>query len=560
MDETISRITSHGNQPEEVEMDAVTQVPVPRNEPVHSYAPGSPERATLEARLKELAAEPLELTLTIGGEYRLAGGEPIEVTQPHRRQALLGRMANATPDDVRAAVAAAREAAPGWRGLSFEARAAVLLKAAELLAGPWRATLNAASMLGQSKTAYQAEIDAACELIDFWRFNVAYAAQILREQPESARGTWNRMDHRPLEGFVVAITPFNFTSIAGNLPTAPALMGNTVVWKPSPTQQLAAHFIMRLLEEAGLPPGVINLVTGDGKAVSEVALADPELAGVHFTGSTATFKLLWRTVAEHLDGYRGYPRLVGETGGKDFVIAHPSADPAALKTALVRGAFEYQGQKCSAASRAYVARSVWSRLRDEFLAEVESLPMGDVTDFRNFMGAVIDDRAFGRIGQVLERVGADDGVRVLVGGGTDDTEGWFVRPTVVQADDPRHEVFTTEYFGPILGVLVYDDGDYDQVVRQVADESAYALTGSVVAQDRQAIEQATERLRFAAGNFYVNDKPTGAVVGQQPFGGARASGTNDKAGSMLNLLRWVSPRAIKETFVPPTDYRYPYMG
>ena len=560
MDETITRITSHGNHPEEVEMDAVTQVPVPRNEPVHSYAPGSPERAALEARLKELAAEPLELPITVDGEHRLAGGEPIAVTQPHRRQALLGRMANATPDDVRAAVAAAREAAPGWRGLPFEARAAVLLKAAELLAGPWRATLNAASMLGQSKTCYQAEIDAACELIDFWRFNVAYAAQLLREQPESARGTWNRMDHRPLEGFVVAITPFNFTAIAGNLPTAPALLGNTVVWKPSPTQQLAAHFTMRLLEEAGLPPGVINLVTGDGKAVSEVALADPGLAGIHFTGSTATFKLLWRTVAEHLDGYRGYPRLVGETGGKDFVIAHPSADPAALKTALVRGAFEYQGQKCSAASRAYVPRSVWSRLRGEFLAEVESLPMGDVTDFRNFMGAVIDDRAFGRIGQVLERVRADDGVRVLVGGGTDDTEGWFVQPTVVQADDPRHEVFTTEYFGPILGVLVYDDGDYDQVVRQVADESAYALTGSVVAQDRQAIEQATERLRFAAGNFYLNDKPTGAVVGQQPFGGARASGTNDKAGSMLNLLRWVSPRAIKETFVPPTDYRYPHMG
>jgi 1-pyrroline-5-carboxylate dehydrogenase len=541
-------------------MDAVTQVPAPRNEPVHGYAPGSSERAALEARLKELAAEPVELPLTIGGDHRLAGGEPIEVTQPHRKGAVLGRMGNATAADVRAAVAAAKEAAPEWRRLPFEERAAILLKAADLLAGPWRATLNAATMLGQSKTAHQAEIDAACELIDFWRYNVAYAAQILGEQPLSAPGTWNRMDHRPLEGFVVAITPFNFTAIAGNLPTAPALLGNTVIWKPSPTQQLAAHFTMRLLEEAGLPPGVINLVTGDGKAVSEVALADPELAGIHFTGSTATFKLLWRTVAEHLDGYRGYPRLVGETGGKDFVIAHPSADPSALKTALTRGAFEYQGQKCSAASRAYIPRSLWTRFGEDFLAEVESLPMGDVTDFRNFLGAVIDARAFGRLGQVLERVGADDGVRVLVGGNTEGGEGWFVQPTVVQADDPAHEVFTTEYFGPILGVMVYDDSDYDQVVRQVADESAYALTGAVVAQDRQTIAETTERLRFAAGNFYVNDKPTGAVVGQQPFGGARASGTNDKAGSMLNLLRWVSPRAIKETFVPPTDHRYPHMG
>jgi 1-pyrroline-5-carboxylate dehydrogenase len=541
-------------------MDAVTQVPVPRNEPVHDHAPGSPERAALEARLKELAAEPVELTMTVGGEQRLAAGEPIEVVQPHRTAAVLGRMGNVTADDVRAAVAAAKEAAPGWRALASEDRAAVLLKAADLLAGPWRATLNAATMLGQSKTAYQAEIDAACELIDFWRYNVAFAAQVLREQPQSAPGAWNRMDHRPLEGFVVAITPFNFTSIAGNLPTAPALMGNTVVWKPSPTQQLAAHFTMRLLEQAGLPPGVVNLVTGDGKAVSEVALADPELAGIHFTCSTATFKLLWRGVADHLDRYRGYPRLVGETGGKDFVIAHPSADPAVLKTALVRGAFEYQGQKCSAASRAYLPRSLWSRLRDELLGEVESLPMGDVTDFGNFMGAVIDGRAFGRLQQVLQRVRASDGVQVLVGGGTDDREGWFVQPTVVQADDPGHEVFTTEFFGPILGLFVYDDGDYHQVVRKVAEESAYALTGAVVAQDRQAIVEATERLRFAAGNFYVNDKPTGAVVGQQPFGGARASGTNDKAGSMLNLLRWVSPRTIKETFVPPTDYRYPHMG
>jgi 1-pyrroline-5-carboxylate dehydrogenase len=368
------------------------------------------------------------------------------------------------------------------------------------------------------------------------------------------------MDHRPLEGFVLAITPFNFTAIAGNLPTAPALMGNTVLWKPAPTQQLAAHFTMRLLEEAGLPPGVVNLVTGDGRAVSEVALTDPDLAGIHFTGSTATFGSLWRAVAENLSSYRAYPRLVGETGGKDFVIAHPSADPAVLKTALTRGAFEYQGQKCSAASRAYIPRSIWSRLRDEFLAEVEGLAMGDVTDFTNFIGAVIDARSFNRLSQVLERVKAEDGVEVLAGGRADDSQGYFVRPTVVQADDLDHEVFTTEYFGPILGIFVYDDDDYHQVVQQAADVAAYALTGAIIAQDRAAIVEASELLRFAAGNFYINDKPTGAVVGHQPFGGARASGTNDKAGSVLNLLRWVSPRAIKETFVPAVDYRYPHMS
>jgi 1-pyrroline-5-carboxylate dehydrogenase len=376
----------------------------------------------------------------------------------------------------------------------------------------------------------------------------------------SPAGVWNRMDYRPLEGFVLAITPFNFTAIAGNLPTAPALMGNTVVWKPAPTQQFAAHFTMRLLEEAGLPSGVINLVTGDGHAVSEVALTDPDLAGIHFTGSTATFGTLWRAVADNLRTYRGYPRLVGETGGKDFVIAHPSADPAVLKTALTRGAFEYQGQKCSAASRAYIPHSLWSGLRDEFLAEVEGLAMGDVTDFTNFMGAVIDARSFARLRQVIERVRAEDGVQILAGGQTDDSCGYFVRPTVVQADNPEHEVFTTEYFGPILGVFVYDDGDYDTVVRQAADVAPYALTGGIVARNRAAIVEASELLRFAAGNFYINDKPTGAVVGHQPFGGARASGTNDKAGSILNLLRWVSPRAIKETFVPAVDYRYPHMG
>jgi 1-pyrroline-5-carboxylate dehydrogenase len=541
-------------------MDAVTKVPTPVNEPVHDYAPGSPERMELEDRLKEVAAEQVELTMAVGGEHRLGGGDPVDVVQPHRRQAKLGTLRSATADDVRQAVDAANAAAPGWQRMSFDDRAAVFLKAADLLTGPWRATLNAATILGQSKTAYQAEIDSACEMADFWRFNVGFARQILEEQPVSGPGVWNRLDHRPLEGFVLAITPFNFTAIAGNLPTAPALMGNTVVWKPAVTQQLSAHYTMQLLEAAGLPPGVINMVTGRGEAVSEVALTDPALAGIHFTGSTSVFGHLWDTVARNLRTYRAYPRLVGETGGKDFVVAHPSADVDVVRVALVRGAFEYQGQKCSAASRAYVPRSVWSRLRDDLVSEVEGLPVGDVTDFRNFMGAVIDDRSFSKLSGVFDRVRGEEGVEVVAGGRADDSEGYFVRPTVVQADDPDHEVFTTEYFGPILGVFVYDDADYDRVLRESAAIGAYGLTGSIIAQDRAVIVEAMEALRFAAGNFYINDKPTGAVVGQQPFGGARASGTNDKAGSILNLLRWVSPRTIKETFVPATDYRYPYMG
>jgi 1-pyrroline-5-carboxylate dehydrogenase len=444
--------------------------------------------------------------------------------------------------------------------MPFDDRAAILLKAADLLVGPWRDTLNAATMLGQSKTVQQAEIDSACELIDFWRFNVAYARHILAEQPISSTGVWNRIEYRPLEGFVLAITPFNFTAIAGNLPTAPILMGNVVVWKPATTQNFAAHFLMQLLEEAGLPPGVINLVTGHGHAVSDVALAAADLAGIHFTGSTGVFQHLWKTVGASIASYRGYPRLVGETGGKDFVIAHPSADPAALRTALVRGAFEYQGQKCSAASRAYVPRSLWDRMRDDVVEEVNSLSMGDVTDLSNFVGAVIDDRSFSKLSGVLDRARTDASLEVLAGGVADDAEGWFVRPTLLQGSDPTHDIFTTEYFGPILGLFVYDDGDYDDVVRQAADASPYALTGSIFAQDRRAIVEAMQVLRYSAGNFYINDKPTGAVVGQQPFGGARASGTNDKAGSALNLQRWTSPRAIKETFVPATDYRYPHMG
>ncbi|MBC8093246.1 MAG: L-glutamate gamma-semialdehyde dehydrogenase, partial [Pseudonocardia sp.] len=445
------------------------------------------------------------------------------------------------------------DAAPGWRAMPYDERAGVMLRAADLLAGPWRATLNAATMLGQSKTTQQAEIDSACELIDFLRFNAHFGERVLAEQPASSPGVWNRFDHRPLEGFVLAITPFNFTAIAANLPLAPALMGATVVWKPSPTQQLAAHHTMRLLEAAGLPPGVVNLVTGDGAAVSEVALVDRDLAGVHFTGSTATFRHLWRTVAAHLDGYRDYPRLVGETGGKDFVIAHPSADVDALQTALVRGAYEYQGQKCSAASRAYLPRSLWEGgLRDALAGEVAGLAYGDVTDPAMFGGAVIDRRTYDRLAGVLDGLAADPACRVLAGGSADDTVGFFVRPTLVECADPGHEVFTTEYFGPILAVSVFDDGDFDDVVGRAADSSAYALTGALFATDRAAVVRASERLRYAAGNFYLNDKPTGAVVGQQPFGGARASGTNDKAGSILNLLRWVSPRTIKETSVPPS--------
>ncbi|MFF2549035.1 L-glutamate gamma-semialdehyde dehydrogenase [Kitasatospora sp. NPDC058063] len=541
-------------------MDAVTEVPVPVNEPVHAYAPGSPERGRLVQRLDELAAEQVPLPMTIGGEQRFGGGERIEVVQPHHHAAKLGVLGNATREDARAAVDAALAAGRQWRSLSFDDRAAVFLRAADLLAGPWRETLNAATMLGQSKTAQQAEIDSACELIDFWRFNVHFARQILADQPASSPGVWNRTDHRPLEGFVYAVTPFNFTAIAGNLPTAPALLGNTVVWKPAPTQTLAAHHLMRLLEAAGLPPGVINLVTGDGLQVSPVALADPALAGLHFTGSTATFQYLWQTIGANIGGYRTYPRIVGETGGKDFLLAHRSADPEILRTALIRGAFEYQGQKCSALSRAYLPRSLWQRIKDDFLAEVDALAVGDVTDLSNFMGALIDRRAFERNRDAIDRAKADPTIELAAGGQYDDAIGWFVRPTVLVSSDHRGEIFRTEYFGPILAVHVYEDSRWDDVLRRVDDGAPYGLTGSVIAQDRYAIAQAVEELRFTAGNFYINDKPTGAVVGQQPFGGGRASGTNDKAGAAQNLLRWTSARSIKESFVPPTHHGYPHMG
>jgi len=542
-------------------MDAVTNVPVPANEPIRSYAPGSQDRAALESRIKELTGERAELTMTIGGQQRMGSGERKDVVQPHNHRHVLGQFANASDADIAAAIDAAKQAAPGWRELSYDDRAAIFLRAADLLAGPWRFTLNAATMLGQSKSVQQAEIDSAAELIDFWRFNVHYGRRLLAEQPVSAPGCWNRLEYRPLEGFVLAITPFNFTAIAGNLPTAPALLGNVVVWKPSHTQQLAAHYTMRVLEAAGLPPGVINVVTGSGQPVSRVALPHPDLAGIHFTGSTGTFQHMWRTVGENIAGYRGYPRLVGETGGKDFVIAHPSADPDVLMTALIRGAFEYQGQKCSAASRAYIPRSVWDRMGDDFVSAVQSLTMGDVaTDLSLFMGAVIDDKAFAEHADALARAKSRPSIRVLAGGETNDADGWFVQPTVLAGTDPTDEIFTAEYFGPILSVHIFDDADYAGVVAQAADSSPYALTGAIIAQDRAAIADAAEALRFSAGNFYINDKPTGAVVGQQPFGGARASGTNDKAGSIFNLIRWVNARTIKELFVPPVDYRYPHMG
>ncbi|OBG92336.1 1-pyrroline-5-carboxylate dehydrogenase [Mycobacterium sp. E136] len=543
-------------------MDAITDVPAPANEPVHDYAPGSGERTRLVEALSAVAADPVDLPHVIGGRHRMGDGERIDVVQPHRHtdpSGRLGTFTNATHADAAAAVEAAMAAKAQWEATPFDERAAVFLRAADMLAGPWREKLCAATMLGQSKSAYQAEIDAACELIDFWRFNVSFARQILAQQPISVRGVWNRTDYRPLDGFVYAITPFNFTAIAGNLPTAPALMGNTVVWKPSPTQTFAAYLTMQLLEQAGLPPGVINMLTGDGVAVSDVALADPRLAGIHFTGSTATFQHLWREVGANIDRYHGYPRLVGETGGKDFIVAHASAQPDVLRTALIRGAFDYQGQKCSAASRAFVARSVWQQMGDDFLSATAELRYGDITDLSNFGGALIDDRAFAKNVKAIERA-KDAHVTIAVGGEYDDSEGYFVRPTVLLSDDPADEAFSTEYFGPILAVHVYPDDDYDRILDVVDAGAKYALTGAVIADDRAAVLQAERRLRHAAGNFYVNDKPTGAIVGQQPFGGSRASGTNDKAGSPLNLVRWTSARSIKETLVPPTDHNYPHMG
>lgn len=534
----------------------IARTPELRNEPVLGYLPGSAERQALKAELGKMQQGSVEIPLYVG-EKQLRTGKTVAVTAPHRHRHVLAQAHQGGAAEVEAAIAAAGQAAADWATLPWEQRAAVFLRAADLLAGPWRQRLNAATMLGQSKTCHQAEIDAACELIDFWRYNVHFMRRLLEtEQPVSPSQTWNQTDFRPLEGFVFAVTPFNFTSIAGNLPTAPALMGNTVLWKPAATSMLSAWVIMELLLEAGLPPGVINLISGKAAEISDVALRHRDLAGVHFTGSTGVFNGMWKTVGEHIANYRTYPRLVGETGGKDFILAHETADEAALATAILRGGFEYQGQKCSAASRIYLPESFGKRLLDRLCADVEAIPMGDVCDFRNFMGAVIDRRAFTSISDYI-RAADGRGARVVAGGKCDDSEGYFIRPTLVLADDPQHKLIREEIFGPVVTVHLYRD--YEDALELVDKGSPYALTGAVFARDRRVIVKTAERLRHAAGNFYVNDKPTGAVVGQQPFGGARASGTNDKAGSPLNLLRWTSMRSIKENFVPPTEYRYGFM-
>jgi 1-pyrroline-5-carboxylate dehydrogenase len=539
-------------------MNAIVSVPTPRNEPVLSHAPGTPERRALRAQLQRMASEVIDIAPRIGGE-RVPTGNTAEVVMPHDHRHVLAVWHRAGPAEVERAVEAAREAHRTWSRMAWEQRAAIFLRAADLLAGPYRMVLNAATMLGQSKTAHQAEIDSACELIDFWRFNVAYAEALYRQQPDSSPGCWNYLDYRPLEGFVFAVTPFNFTSIAGNLPTAPALMGNTVLWKPAGAAMYSAHFIMDVLEAAGLPPGVINMLPGSGAAIADVVLSSPHLAGLHFTGSTATFQRLWESIGRNVGRYRAYPRIVGETGGKDFVFAHASADVPALATALTRGAFEYQGQKCSAASRAFVPASLWPALEKALREQIAGIRMGDVADFGNFMGAVIDRAAYEKIKGYIELARGSADAEIVAGGRSDDGTGYFVEPTVVRARRPELPLMREEIFGPVLTVFVYEDLELDEALAICDEGSAYGLTGAVFARDRQAVARIADRLRDAAGNFYINDKPTGAVVGQQPFGGARASGTNDKAGSVLNLLRWTSPRAIKETFVPPTDFRYPFM-
>jgi 1-pyrroline-5-carboxylate dehydrogenase len=540
-------------------MNGTPNIPAPRNEPVLSYAPGTPERAAIKAELKRLGGTVTEIPVIVNGQD-IRTGKTVRVVAPHRHAHHLADTHQADARALGAAVAAARRAHREWSAWRFEDRAGVFLKAAELLAGPWRQRVNAATMLGQSKTIFQAEIDSACELIDFFRFNVYFAERIYAEQPMSSPGMWNRMDHRPLEGFVYAVTPFNFTAIGGNLPAAPALMGNTVVWKPAATAALSNYMVMRLLQEAGLPPGVINFVPGDSQQISARLLADRNLAGIHFTGSTGVFQMLWKETAARLDSYASYPRLVGETGGKDFIVAHPSADAEALSVAMVRGAYEYQGQKCSAVSRAYVPQSLWPRVKGRVLEMIAGIRMGDVADFRNFMGAVIDAKSYAKITGYLNQARKDRGVTILAGGGADDKKGWFIEPTLIQVKNPQYRTMCEELFGPVLTVYVYPDKEWKSTLNLVNSTSPYALTGAVFAQERAALSEASEVLRYAAGNFYLNDKPTGAVVGQQPFGGARASGTNDKAGSILNLLRWVSPRSIKETFDPPYDYRYPFMG
>jgi 1-pyrroline-5-carboxylate dehydrogenase len=534
--------------------------PVPMNEPVLGYLPGSPERAELKAKVKELSGQTVDIPVIIDGR-EIRTGDLGECRVPHDHQHLLGTYHKAGAKEVKAAATAARKARKKWAAMPWEARAAIFLKAADLLAGRWRSTLNAATMLGQSKTCMQAEIDAACEFIDFLRFNVAYYYDIMNEQPESAPGMWNMLEQRPLDGFVFAVTPFNFTSIAGNLPTAPALMGNTVLWKPASSAVYSAYYLMALFKEAGLPDGVINMIPGSGGKVGDPVLAHPDLAGVHFTGSTAVFNGMWSTIASNLDTYGRYPRIVGETGGKDFIFAHESADPQALTTAMIRGAFEYQGQKCSAASRAYIPQSVWQQIQKPLLEQIGTIKMGDPNDYTNFMGAVIDRHAFDSIKGYIDtaKKALQRDAKIIAGGGCDDSKGYFIEPTVILAGSPDFVTMREEIFGPVLTIYVYEDKDWLKTLRICDQGSPYALTGAIFAQDRFAVEQAREELVGTAGNFYINDKPTGAVVGQQPFGGSRASGTNDKAGSYLNLIRWTSPRTIKETFDPPHDYRYPFM-
>ncbi len=538
--------------------DGHFEVPRPTNEPVRQYPPGDPHRKSLKGRLAELTDARTEIPMTIGGEHRAGNGKG-DLRAPHRKELSIGRYAVGVVKDFDDAINSALKARRTWAATAYHERAAVMLRAASLLAGPWRDTINAATMLGQSKTVHQAEIDSACESIDFWRFNAYFGDQLLRQQPYNDATAWNRFEYRPLEGFVFAVSPFNFTSIAANLPTAPVLMGNTVVFKPATQTLLVSHFLMELFAEAGLPPGVINMVSGSPSDISERVLHHPELAGIHFTGSTEVFQHMWKTVGENIDKYRTYPRLVGETGGKDFVVAHESADVTALRTALVRGAFEYQGQKCSAASRAYVPQAMWKHMRSDMADLVEAIPQGDVADFRNFMGAVIDGKAYAKHMAAIDYAKKSDAAKVVAGGTGDDSVGWFVRPTVIETTDPDFKLLKEELFGPILTVYPYPDGKFEETLELCDRTSPYGLTGAVFARDRAAIRTASETLINAAGNFYINDKPTGAVVGQQPFGGARASGTNDKAGSFLNLIRWTSPRVIKETYGPPTDHRYPFM-
>ena len=533
------------------------RVPAPVNEPVRSYAPGSAERSSLKARLAAMADERADIPVIIGGE-EFRTGNTAQAVMPHAHGHVLADWHMASEEQVGKAIATARAARHEWANWSWEDRAAVFLKAAELLATTWRDTVNAATMLGQSKTVYQAEIDSACELIDFWRFNPHFAQELYDEQPLSNPAMWNQLDYRPLEGFVYAVTPFNFTSIAGNLPTAPALMGNTVIWKPASSAMLSAYYLMKLLEEAGLPPGVINFVPGDAAAISRQLIDDRDFAGVHFTGSTAVFNSIWKQIGGNIANYRAYPRIVGETGGKDFIVAHASADPAALAVAIARGGFEYQGQKCSAVSRVYVPESLWKEVRDRTVAIMGEIRMGDVTDFRNFVGAVIDRKSFTKISDYL--ADASKNANVVAGGTARGEAGYYIEPTLVETRDPGYKLLCEEIFGPVVTAYVYPDDRFTETLELVDRTSPYALTGAVFARDRAAVREAAAILRNAAGNFYINDKPTGAVVGQQPFGGARASGTNDKAGSKLNLTRWVSARSVKETFSPPREHGYPFMG